>query len=151
MHTRHTALRKTNDNFDSAGFEAGVEALLSKPKEQLFEGLINKSRSLLQMARDEADFLTRHDLSGFTALQHDKRDLSQRYSDACEAFHARVEEYRGISPALLDRLETLQQQIGETARKNNAAMQALIAAHNDIGGGCATLIAAQEIGQDFSD
>lgn len=141
MHTRNTARRMSNDNFN----DGSMNEYSDVPKAQLFEGLIVKSRSLLTMTEREAELLDERNLGGFKALQQDKRMVTENYAAACDAFHARIEEYRGISPALLDRLESLQTQIGEAARKNKEAVSSLMQVHRE--NTASTLLSAQEIGQ----
>ena len=144
MQARH---KRVNDNFeaDNDGFKQGYSALLKQPREELFEGLIIKSRALLAIAEEEEAFLAEQDLRGFADLQERKRRLTRDYAQACEVFHARASEFSGYAPALLDRLDALQVRIGETSRANNSTLQGLIGAARE--NTASTLLAAQEIGQ----
>jgi hypothetical protein len=85
--------------------------------------LIRISQSLLTIAEKETQALLTNDMLAFSIMQYEKEKLAGSYTQASEAFRARIEEFRNIDRALLNRLEQLQKDLAIKAGDNNALVE----------------------------
>lgn len=93
--------------------------LLSDTPEAAMQDLIKITRKLVNLAGREAQALATNDLMSFAIMQDEKNVLAERYVEMSREFRARMEEFRGIDPALLDRLEQIQKDLAEATRDTN--------------------------------
>ena len=86
-----------------------------------------------------------YDILSFAILQDEKALIAEHYAAASNEFRARLPEFRGMNPALLDRLEALQHRLGEAAKQNNASVSRIYEQSKENTQN--TLLSAQELGQ----
>lgn len=82
--------------------------------------LCKLSQSLLDLAEQESQALIQQDMLAFAILQDEKEALSLRYLDASEDFRNRINVFRRVDRAMLDRLEHLQSRLQTRTNDNNA-------------------------------
>lgn len=119
--------------------------LLSEKPEAALQDMIKMTRKLVNMIGREAQALATNDLMSFAIMQDEKQVLAERYVEMSREFRARIEEFRGVDSAILDRLEAIQKDLGDAARDTNKEVNrvrgyALQATRT-------TLFTAQEISQ----
>lgn len=120
-------------------------AVLPAERTQALSHLTRLTQNLSMLADRESQALAQDDMTTFSILQDEKEMLTERYAQASREFLTRLEEFRGIDPALLYRLETLQKELGEKSVHNNQIVSRMYqrARKNTQ----ETLITAQELGQ----
>ncbi len=125
--------------------ETAATHILSNEKTQAIQQLIKLTDNLANLAERESQAIAQNDMVSFTILQDEKALIAEHYAAAAQEFRNRLPEFRGMNPALLDRLETLQIRLGEATRQNNKAIKRI---HDNAQKRTqTTLIDAQEIGQ----
>lgn len=100
-------------------------AILPAEKTQAVQHLIKLTHGLIDLAEREAQKLARNDMVSFSILQDEKGQLAENYAKASEEFRKRLAEFRGMNPALLDRLETAQKRLGDVSSENNTIVTRL--------------------------
>ncbi|MFP4312697.1 MAG: hypothetical protein ACLFR0_00095 [Alphaproteobacteria bacterium] len=98
---------------------ASEQQLLPADKDQALTVLINITENLINFSERESQVLAQNDMMTLAVMQDEKTLITQRYVALSTEFRKRLEEFRGVNPALLDRLETLQNTLGENSRHNN--------------------------------
>ncbi|MCB1651086.1 MAG: hypothetical protein KDI46_03450 [Alphaproteobacteria bacterium] len=111
--------------------------------------LIKATRDLVDLADKEAQALAVNDMMAFNILQEEKTFLVKRYEKLAGEFRGRLEEFRGVDRGLLDRLENLQNLLGEKTLNNNIAVSNVY--DNAKNKTQSSLISAQEMGQRMRD
>lgn len=135
-----------NNTMNTPAIEAEAAAgVLAREKTQAVQQLIKLTRNLADLAERESQALAQNDMISFAILQDEKALIAEHYAAASNEFRNRLPEFRGMNPALLDRLESLQVRLGEAARQNNEAVKRLYDQSKDNTQN--TLISAQELGQ----
>jgi len=135
----------TQDNNSPAIVKDAAEGVLAREKTQAVQQLIKLTRNLADLAERESQALAQNDMISFAILQDEKALIAEHYAAASNEFRARLPEFRGMNPALLDRLESLQVRLGEAARQNNDAVKRIYDQSKENTQN--TLISAQELGQ----
>jgi len=125
---------------------AGTNALLSPDSDRAVQQMIMLSQKLVSMAETETQNLIQNDIFSFAVLQDEKEKVANSYVKASAEFRKRLNEFRGIDRSLLDRLDTLQQDLAQRTKSNNVIVQRLNKRSTE--NAQATLLAAQEIAQD---
>jgi len=133
---------ENNNAAIAADATAGV---LAREKTQAVQQLIKLTRNLADLAERESQALAQNDMVSFAILQDEKALIAEHYAAASNEFRARLPEFRGMNPALLDRLESLQVRLGEAARENNETVKRIYSQSKENTQN--TLISAQELGQ----
>lgn len=95
------------------------QQLLPADKEQAIKVMINITENLINFSERESQVLAKNDMMTLAVMQDEKTLITERYVTLSREFRDRLEEFRGVSPALLDRLETLQNTLSENSRHNN--------------------------------
>ena len=139
------AANNTTDNNSSAIAADAAAGVLAREKTQAVQQLIKLTRNLADLAERESQALAQNDMVSFAILQDEKALIAEHYAAASNEFRARLPEFRGMNPALLDRLESLQVRLGEAARQNNDAVKRMYDQSKENTQN--TLISAQELGQ----
>lgn len=135
-----------NDKKKSAGNVVNINAsALPDDRSQALRILIRLSEQLVQLADRETQALVQDDIRSFAILQDEKEKVSTQYERAAGEFHVRLEEFRGSDPALLNRLEKLQEELGEKTKSNTKIVERMFRhsqqkVHNN-------LISVQELAQ----
>lgn len=93
--------------------------VLPAGKTEALKMLIKVSEKIMNLSEQETQALIQDDLAAFALLQREKSNLATQYAKASEEFRIRFEEFRAADPGLLDRLEKLQNEMGEKLRSNN--------------------------------
>ncbi|MFK7838819.1 MAG: hypothetical protein AB8B83_00675 [Bdellovibrionales bacterium] len=142
-----TALNNTPDGKapSSALISEAKTGILAREKTQAVQQLIKLTRNLADLAERESQALAQNDMLGFAILQDEKALIAEHYAAASNEFRARLPEFRGMNPALLDKLESLQHRLGEAARQNNDTVSRVYAQSKENTQN--TLLSAQELGQ----
>lgn len=122
-----------------------AEGVLAREKTQAVQQLIKLTRNLADLAERETQALAQNDILAFAILQDEKALIAEHYAAASNEFRARLPEFRGMNPALLDRLESLQHRLGEAAKQNNETVKRIYDQSQENTQN--TLISAQELGQ----
>ena len=122
-----------------------AKAVLPEDTTQAMNTLIRLTKSLCLMADREASAIAHSDMMALAILQDEKDELADQYIRACSEFRSRMEDFRGVDKALLDRLDKLQAELGERAHSNNDAAEQMYT--NAKARTQSSLLAAQEIGQ----
>ena len=125
--------------------QAAASGILAREKTQAVQQLIKLTHNLTDLAERESQALAQNDLVSFAILQDEKAMIAEHYAAASQEFRDRLPEFRGMNPALLDRLENLQNRLGEAARHNNEVVQRMYEQSKESTQN--TLISAQELGQ----
>ncbi len=121
--------------------------LLPQEKSQAISALIKVTQGLLDLAESESMALMQNDMTTFAILQDEKEDMAKRYTQASHEFRARLESFRGVDRTLLNRLESLQNALGEKNRNNNSFIESVRErAHMKSQ---SALLAVQELGQRY--
>ena len=141
------AANNTNGNTgnDSAMAAEAAAGVLAREKNQAVQQLIKLTRNLTDLAERESQALAQNDMVSFAILQDEKALIAEHYAAASSEFRARLPEFRGMNPDLLDRLESLQVRLGEAARQNNDTVKRMYSQSKENTQN--TLISAQELGQ----
>lgn len=134
-----------NNSIDTQVVENIHGTILPSEKTQAMQTLIKLTKSLSDLAERESQALMQNDMLSFAILQDEKTMIAERYAQASSEFRSRLNEFRGISPALLSRLESLQAQLGEISQQNNAIVARLYDQSRQ--NTQSTLLKAQELGQ----
>lgn len=101
--------------------------ILPSEKTQAVQHLIKLTDSLITLSEREAQGLAQNDMVSFAILQDEKASLAEHYARASAEFRDRLHEFRGMSSALLDRLEQKQNRLGAISAENNAIVTRLYA------------------------
>lgn len=125
--------------------QAANEGILAREKTQAVQQLIKLTHNLTDLAERESQALAQNDMVSFAILQDEKAMIAEHYAAASQEFRDRLPEFRGMNPALLDRLENLQNRLGEAARQNNDVVKRMYEQSKETTQN--TLISAQELGQ----
>lgn len=128
VHTKNNAASPTED----------VSVTLNK--------LIRLTQNLSHLADREAKALAQNDMLSFAILQDEKTLVAEQYISASEDFRLNINTYRGAERDLLDRLEKLQQELGEKTSHNNTTVNHIY--NRAQARTQSSLLAAQELGQD---
>lgn len=125
--------------------DEAMAGVLASEKTQAVQQLIKLTRNLADLAERESQALAQNDMVSFAILQDEKALIAEHYAAAAQEFRSRLSEFRGMNPALLDRLEALQHRLGEAAKSNNEAVKRM---HDQAQENAqSTLVSAQELGQ----
>lgn len=123
----------------------GSVNMLAKDPETAIRQLSRLTRDLVNFSEQETGALVRNDMIRLAAIQDDKEKLAHQYAKASTEFRARIGEFRGIDKKILGELEGWQTQLARKSEENNVLMARVRQRSNY--GSHATLLAAQEIGQ----
>lgn len=134
-----------NTNENKAVASKAAAGILAREKTQAIQQLIKLTHNLTDLAERETQALAQNDMISFAILQDEKALISEHYAAASQEFRNRLPEFRGMNPALLDRLESLQNRLGDAARQNNETVKRLYERSKE--NTQSTLISAQELGQ----
>ncbi|MBX2833875.1 MAG: hypothetical protein KTR28_02780 [Micavibrio sp.] len=118
---------------------------LPTERTQAMNALIRATQNLINVAEREAQALALNDLLTFNLLQDEKASMADRYETYSKQFRKRLNEFRGMDRGLLNRLEKLQQTLGEKTATNTKVVEKIHGraqqkAHH-------SLLAAQELAQ----
>lgn len=125
-------MRQTHtQNAHPHGTHAGAQArsaitagkLLDTNPEIAIEAMIKITKSLVILSEKEAQALATSDYMAIAILQGEKEALSRQYVQYSKEFRDRLEDFRHVSRAKLDKLETLQKELGDTASRNNSSFE----------------------------
>ena len=130
----------------ATGTLPGAINILPGDKTQALHHLIKLTKHLVDISDKESQALAQNDMLSFAILQDEKALLAEHYAKASEEFRARLPQFRGISPTLLDRLENLQIQLGDISKSNHAIVKEIY--ERSRANTQTTLLNAQEMGQD---
>ncbi len=119
--------------------------ILPADKSGALNTLIRITKNLNALADREAMALAQNDLLSFSILQDEKEIVAQQYSRASGEFRINLNNYRGADVGLLDRLESLQKELGEKTKANNDTVAKIYERSKTKTQNA--LLAAQEIGQ----
>ncbi len=139
---QQTPVKSNKDPSNTASMPGMV---LPRERTQALQHLIKLTKNLANLAERESKALTQNDMLSFAILQDEKVLIAERYAKASEEFRNRLPEFRGIDGALLNRLQGLQEQLGEVSRQNNEVVKRLYERSRE--NTQATLLNAQELGQ----
>lgn len=87
--------------------------------EQAMQILCKLSQSLIDLAEQESQALIQKDMLAFAILQDEKERLSKNYLGASQEFRTRLNEFRRLDKSIINRLEGLQNNLGERTNDNN--------------------------------
>lgn len=121
------------------------QQLLPSDKEQAIKILINITENLINFSEREGQVLAQNDMMSFAVMQDEKSLITERYVQISQEFRARLEEFRGADPALLDKLDAAQKTLGENAQHNNKIIDQIQARAKKNTE--STLVNAQKLGQ----
>lgn len=107
--------------------------------------MIRISEKLVYIAEDETHSLVRGDLMQFAVAQKEKEKLSSRYTKASEEFRGRIEDFKKADKALVQKLDTLQNEIKQKTECNNRMIDQI--KQKSMANTKATLMTAQDLGQ----
>ncbi len=96
-----------------------TEKILPPNATAAVQDLIKMSKILLDLSEKETQTLLQNDMMGFAFIQDQKDRVVARYTKASEEFRSRIREFRTVNKALLDKLEELQNMLGEKSEANN--------------------------------
>lgn len=109
------------------------------------KAIIKTTENLVDISEREGHMMATNDMVGFAILQDEKHIQTERYVRLSQEFRSRLEDFRKADIGLLDRLEKLQNQLGENTNHNNRLInqiQKKSRAKTEN-----TLLSAQELGQ----
>jgi len=109
------------------------------------KAMIKITENLVEFSNREAQALAKSDMMDFAIMQDEKTVLTERYVRLSQEFRARLEEFRGADPGLLDRLEKLQIELGENTKHNNGIIDRMQKKSEKKAQNA--LLEAQELGQ----
>lgn len=109
--------------------------------------LIKTSEQLLDLSEKETQALIRNDMGTFAVLQDEKEIVSKKYAALAQEFHVRLEEFRPADRGLLDRLETLQNELGDKNKSNLKLIENMFNRSRD--NIQSSLLTVQELAQKF--
>jgi hypothetical protein len=112
----HNTAHKTTE---AASAKKDNVKFLPTDRVQALNTLIKATQALLAMADKETQALAQNDIVTFHILQDEKEFLGGRYAKLSVEFRERLEEFRGADRGLLDRLEKMQNLLGEKTDSNN--------------------------------
>jgi hypothetical protein len=92
-------------------------ALPQEPQAAIL-ALIDITERLCTLMEDESRAIAMSDKVLFITANQDKQKLADLYEQGAREFKHRVEDFRTVSKALIDRLEEAQQRLGELTRAN---------------------------------
>jgi len=141
---QHAANNQVNDNKNAIAADA-ASGILAREKTQAVQQLIKLTRNLVDLSERESQALAQNDMMAFAILQDEKALMAEHYAAASNEFRARLPEFRGMNPALLDRLEGFQNRLGDAARQNNESVKRIYEQSKENTQN--TLLSAQELGQ----
>lgn len=95
------------------------QQLLPSDPHIALKAMIKTTEALIEFSDREAQALAKSDMLNFSIMQDEKTVLTERYVQLAQEFQARLNEFRGADPGLLDRLEKLQIELGDNAKHNN--------------------------------
>lgn len=130
---------KTEENIEQPS------VALPEDRSQALKVMIRFSEKLLDISEQETQALVQDDMRKFSMLQDQKTALSREHTKASSEFRRRIMDFRAADPGLLDRLEKLQQELGDKIRSNNEIVTRVFTQHRK--NSQESLIAAQELGQ----
>ncbi len=142
---RNHAQRHTGRHIPASKLQPVANGILANEKTQALQQLIKITQNLNDLAERESQALAQNDMLSFAILQDEKALIAEHYTAASTEFRGRLNEFRGITPALLDRLEGLQNRLGELSKHNNETIKRIYAQAKKNTQD--TLISAQELGQ----
>lgn len=120
-------------------------ALLPEDSGKALNMLIRLTQNLSQIADRETQALAQNDMLSFAILQDEKTLVTEQYVRASEEFRSKLNIFRGSDPALLNRLEKLQIDLGEKTKNNNESVNRIYDRAQTKTQ--SSLLAAQELGQ----
>lgn len=107
--------------------------------------MIRVSQSLITVAEKQTQALLLSDTLAFSILQFEQDKLAIQYAEISAAFRARLEEFRGTDPKMLDHLVMLQKDLANISSANNALVERkYAAAHNNVSNSLESSNAAAE-------
>jgi len=119
--------------------------LLPEDPVQAIQTIIKVTQSLIAYSERENQHLARNDMMGFAILQDEKSIMADRYVRVSREFRNRIEEFRGLDKAYLDKLEGQQKILADNSRTNNALIGRI--KNKAEQKTQSTLLSAQELGQ----
>lgn len=119
--------------------------ILPTDRPQALQTLIKATQSLIDLADREAQALAQNDMMSFNILQEEKTFLAKRYEKLSGEFRERLEEFRGMDRAQIERLEKLQTVLGQKTEANNLVVLSIYNTAQQKTQ--SSLLTAQELGQ----
>jgi len=93
---------------------------LPEDTNQALRALIKMTQNLTHLSERENYALTMNDMIGFAIMQDEKNVLAERYANMSLNFRKRLEDFRDSDPALLNKLENIQNKLAEQSKANSA-------------------------------
>lgn len=93
--------------------------LLPRDPVQAIQKMIKISQRLLDMAERETQALLQDDVLSFGVVQDEKDIIVSQYAAMSREFRERLNDFRRVDQSLLQKLEKVQNQLGDKARANN--------------------------------
>jgi|GEM_PF-5002929 len=103
-----------------------LERILPLNCEAAIRDMIDISIKLCDICDRELEKLQEDNFVGVALIQDEKQTLSERYAQASQEFHDRLDTFKGTSPNLLKHLETLQETLGNKARANAVILEKMM-------------------------
>jgi len=129
-----------------AGAAPAAVPFLPQDKSKALNLLIRLTQNLSNLADREAMALAQNDMLTFSILQDEKNLVAEQYMGASEELRLNLSMYRGADPALLDRLQNLQNDLGTKTKDNNETVHRIY--NNAQAKTQSSLITAQALGQE---
>ena len=96
---------------------------LPKDPNNAIHHLCRLSQNLLDLAERESQALVQRDMIAFSFLQDEKEDLSHRYLGVSQEFRDRLNEFRRVDAHTINKLDTIQNTLGERTNDNNKLIE----------------------------
>lgn len=100
--------------------------VLPEGPQEAVQRMIKITEQLNQILDREAMALATQDTIMFSALQEEKHKISQEYKMAADEFTARVQSFRGVNKALLERMDKIQEELHSKAEASQRIMRSII-------------------------
>lgn len=128
----------------SSKTEAPKPYLPSSAKEAVFR-MIEISKKLITVCERESQALLQQDVATLSIVEDEKEILADKYMKASEEFRARLEDFRSVDAALLNKLEDLQGVLAQQAQDNNVLIEQMYKKSQTTTQ--STLVSVQELAQ----
>ncbi|MCB9990593.1 MAG: hypothetical protein H6867_04325 [Rhodospirillales bacterium] len=100
-----------------------TEMTLPQDPTAAVKAMIKLAEQLIDVMERESMALAKRDGVTFTGLQDEKSRLSGQYEAGSAAFGARLQEFRKVDSALIDKLGALQQSLKDKTLENSSVME----------------------------
>lgn len=102
-----------------------AKKILSKDPRQAVEEMVTITEELVARIEIETSAVAGNDGTTFTMNEMNKEHVADLYGKAAQEFHTRINEFKKVDKALIEKLDAAQKSLGQSTKNNLKLLEKL--------------------------